>query len=515
MLNVSAWEDDPKSDPSVRPIIRPVPALKQRRLGVVVVGETPPPGRYRRGTTAFRFWNAADSLTRGAQYWAGLVPEKTRWYTGDVLPALIDAGNDLNAYYDRRGLYFFHAHVGGEAVYSGESPDVLCHELGHAVLDALAPALWNTATIETAALHESFGDISAMLSALELESVRTAVIAETAGRLSRSSRISRLAEQLGWAIRQSHPDAVDRDCLRNAANSFFYSEPESLPPLAPASALSSQPHSFSRVFTAAWLDALAGMAEVVDGAGGSRQSGESSEVAAHMGESHETGRPGASCESGQLDASRQSGNPAGSGHSSGSRHSRGSADDLLRVSHDAGALLVHAVRLAPIASNYFAQVAAEVLRADAALFHGKYREALRRGFVGRGVLSSSSAAMLTEGNGSRRKPAVPVAAGPQTIWVRVPIEGRIYGLRIGQLLVEAPHTGAGLGVTSAAPDFGSLPPVSPERASQAFVEDLLRRNRIDPGDLAVAGGPRVRVARTTHRLERHGKDVRLVRRLFH
>ena len=456
MVNVSAWEDDPSSDPSARPISRPVPALKQRRLGVTVVGEAPPPGRYRRGTTAFRFWNAADSLTRAAQYWAGIVPEKTRWYTGDVLPALVDAGNDLNAYYDRHGLCFFHAHVGGEAVYSGESPDVLCHELGHAVLDALAPALWNAATIEAAALHESFGDISAMLSALELESVRTTVIAETAGRLSRSSRISRLAEQLGWAIRQSHPDAVDRDCLRNAANSFFYSPPESLPPMAPASALSSEPHSFSRVFTAAWLDALAGMAET----GG------------------------------------------------------GSGSDLLRVSRDAGALMVHAVQRAWIASNYFAQVAAALLRADTELFRGKYREALRHAFVGRGVLSSSSAAMLTTRIG-RPKSSTRGADTAKTTWVRVPIEGGTYGLRVTQLLVEAPRAQTGMGVTSAAPDLGSLQPVSPERASQAFVEDLLRRDRIDPGDLSVAGGPRVRVARTTHTLKRQGKDVKLVRRLFH
>ncbi|MCX6543272.1 MAG: hypothetical protein NTV05_02535 [Acidobacteria bacterium] len=511
MINVSAWEDDPKSDPFARPISRPVPALKQRRLGVAVVGEAPPPGRYRRGTDAFRFWNAADSLTRGAQYWAGLMPEKARWHTGDVLPAMVDAGNDLNAYYDRHGLYFFHDHVGGEAVYSGESPDVLCHELGHAVLDALAPALWNAAAIEAAALHESFGDISAMLSALELESVRTAVLTETAGRLSRSSRISRLAEQLGWAIRQSHPDAVDRDCLRNAANSFFYSAPESLPPLAPASALSSEPHSFSRVFTATFLDALAGMADIANAIGGASHPGQPRE-AGQAGKSRDADQVGHPRTPGQSGASRQSDQP---GRSGGSCQVGWSADDLLRVSRDAGALLVHAVERARIASNYFAQVAAEVLQADADLFHGNYREALRRAFVGRGVLSSSSAAMLTTGNGSRTRPAATGAGGSTTRWVSVPIEGATFGLRVRRLLVEAPPANVGLGVTSAAPDLGSLPPVSSERASLAFVEDLFRRDRIDPGDLAVPGGPRVRVARTTHRLERHGRDVKLVRRRFH
>ena len=158
-------------------------------------------------------------------------------------------------------LCFFHAHGPRRDRYSGESPDVLCHELGHALLDAVRPQLWNAASIEVASFHESFGDISAMLSALELPSVRDDVLGETGGRLARASRVSRLAEQLGWAIRQSHPDAVDPDCLRNAANSFFYRQPEGLPPMAPAGALSSEPHSFSRVFTAAWLESLAGMVE--------------------------------------------------------------------------------------------------------------------------------------------------------------------------------------------------------------------------------------------------------------
>ena len=64
-----------------------------------------------------------------------------------------------------------------------------------------------------------------------------AVIAETGGKLYRSTRLSRLAEQLGWAIRQRQPGDVETDCLRNAVNSFFYQDPQALPPKAPASHL--------------------------------------------------------------------------------------------------------------------------------------------------------------------------------------------------------------------------------------------------------------------------------------
>ena len=456
MIHVSAWEDDPQSAPAAQPCERPAPALEQRRLGVAIAGPKPAARVYQPGSAGFRYWNAADSLTRAAQYWAGRVPSPVRWQTGAVLPAVVDAGVDLNAYYDRRQLCFFHAKVGGLTVYSGESPDVLCHELGHAVLDALVPALWNAAAIEVAALHEAFGDISAMLSALELSSVRAAVLRETDGRLSRSSRVSRLAEQLGWAVRQVRPDAVETDCLRNAANSFFYSAPEKLPPMAPATSLSSEPHSFSRVFTAAWLDGLAGMVSVVGP----------------------------------------------------------SPDDLHRATQDAGALLVRAVPRAVIAPNYFAQVAAQIIKADAELHKGRYREPLRRAFVGRVLLSLNSAAVVTT-DVSRITSMGETPLGESTRVLRVPVDGETYGLRVRRVWVEATLAEARSVVASAAPDLGSLPAATPERASRAFVEDLLRRHRIDAGDLGIAGHRHARPARTTHALVREGREVRLVRRLFH
>ena len=456
MPAVSAWEDDPRSSAAARPVARPVPLLAHPRLGVVIAGQQPPPRCYATSSPAFRYWNAADALARTTRFWAGLVPPSTRWTCGADLTALIDAGRDLNAYYDRKRLCFFHAPVDGTTVYSGESPDVVCHEPGHAVLDALAPALWNAASIEAAAMHEAFGDISAMLSALQLASVRRAVIRETDGEFTRSSRLSRLAEQLGWAIRQSHPDAVEADCLRNAANSFFYAEPESLPPMAPAVVLSSEPHSFSRVFSATWLDVLAAMA-AVNGA---------------------------------------------------------DSDRLAVVSRDAGALIARAVRFAKATPNYFAQVAAEVLRADAFLFEGRYRAVLQRAFVGRGVLSSASAlAVLVRGR--RRDRAGGAVAGPSTERRRLWIDGATYGIRVTHLVVDAPVSARARGARAAATDLGPLAPTTAERAARAFVEDLLRRDRIDPGQLTLAGAASRRPSRATHALERHGREVFLVRTRFH
>src|SRR5262249_12876890 len=141
-------------------------------------------------------------------------------------------------------------------------------------------------------------------------------------------------EQLGFAIRQNHPDAVDSDSLRNAANTFFYRDPQQLPPSAPANLLSSEPHSFSRVFTAAFLEILAGIF-TLQGAPGSEQ-------------------------------------------------------QLLDATKVAGQLLAGAVGEAPVVPAYYSQVAAHFLSVDASQFNKKYRDIIKGAFVRRGILSLDS-----------------------------------------------------------------------------------------------------------------------------
>jgi hypothetical protein len=265
---VSVWEDDPGAPPSTRtPVARVKPVLNTAPLPVNVAGSIPTDA-----DGVIRYWTAADSLARVVAVYeplfpAAAFPDGAAWNpaVGGTLTANLNAGTDLNAYYDRAGLSFFRQTVSGVTVWSGDSPDIVCHETGHAILDSLCPGLWDAASAEIAAFHESFGDMTAVLSGLSLASIRQEVIGETTGELSRSSRLSRLAEQLGWAIRQLSPSSVDADCLRNAANEFFYKDPTGLPPSGPANQLSSEPHSFSRVFTGAFLESIAGIAHVLAG----------------------------------------------------------------------------------------------------------------------------------------------------------------------------------------------------------------------------------------------------------
>jgi hypothetical protein len=337
MTAIATWEDDPigalpeAEPPANEPVTEVAPDFAAPRLQVAVSGGRPDPKPYDVGTPEFRYWALAAALVRGATYWSERLPQGTTWQedNGDTLVAVPDEGEDLNAYYDRNGLHFFHGTVRSTTVFSGESPDVVCHELGHAVLDAIKPHLFDVASIEVAAFHESFGDCSGILSNLQLRSFRQAVLAETGGRVSAASRLSRLAETLGWAIRQLAPDAVAPDCLRSAVNSFYYQDPASLPPRAPASSLSSEPHSFSRVFTAGFFRVLAG-------------------VFARQGDRTEAA--------------------------------------LRTAAEDTGRLLVEGVLRSPVVPAFMAQVAAHMVEADADLFDGRYRGAIVNGFVGAGVL---------------------------------------------------------------------------------------------------------------------------------
>jgi hypothetical protein len=333
---INGWEDDPGAgtQPSGGQVVqRPVPALRDQPFPTRIVNPSSAPEAkpHPPGTAEFRYWAAAEALRRGSDFWGALVPG-TSWEVGAILPVDLDFGVDLNAFYDRQGLKFFHGSAAGRTVFSGESPDIVCHELGHALLDSFKPQLFDAASIEVAAFHESFGDMSAILSALQLSSVREGVLAETGGVLRRSSRLSRLAEQLGWAIRQSVPSAVEPDCLRNAVNTFFYRDPDTLPTTTPATSLSSEPHSFSRVFTGAFFEGLAGMLATTN--------------------------------------------------------ARDEAA-LLQVSQDMGAILVQGIRAAAVVPTFMSQVAAARFSA-----HG-FEAPLRSGFVRHGILPPSMAVAAT------------------------------------------------------------------------------------------------------------------------
>lgn len=71
------------------------------------------------------------------------------------------------------------------------------------------------------------------------------------------------------------------------------------------------------------------------------------------------------------------------------------------------------------------------------------------------------------------------------------------------------------GITAWEDDPHSSSAAAPDRASRVFVEDLLRRGRVDTSAVALGSRAGSRAGRTTHALVREGRDVRLIRCLFH
>jgi len=416
----------------------PVPEQAAAPLPFKLKGPAPAPQVYNVGSPGFLYYAAASALRRTANFWGSIVAPKTQWEVGATLPVDVDSGVDLNAFYtrgrggDTPGLHFFHDSVNGRVFYSGESPDVACHEMGHAVLDAIRPELFDAQFIEAAAFHESFGDMSAILSGLQVPTLRQTVLTDTGGKINRASRLSRLAEQLGAAIRVGHPDAVDDDCLRNASNSFFYSDPQALPPSAPASQLSSEPHSFSRVFTGAFLDALAGMVATLS--------------------------------------------------------SSPTADTLAAATVDAGNILVGGILAAPAVPDYFTQVAAQMIQfAEQAPYNGKYRDAMKSAFIRKGILSLQSATNLSVQRKGGRAGAARENFATKSLATKsgalgvASIPAAQFGLKQNTLVVHAIPDPKRYAVTASSIVQGPLQPRSAQSAAEIYTEDIFKRGHVEVG----------------------------------
>jgi hypothetical protein len=151
-----------------------------------------------------------------------------------------------NAFYSRSGrlLAFGQfpkpgAPAPAPTIFTCRSLDIVAHETGHAVLDGLKPN-WLLAgnPPQTGALHEAFGDLTAIFLALSQFDQVEAVIAQTKANLHNKTFLADLAEEFGLAL--GLPMG-----LRNADNNLRLSD------------VSNEVHALSQVFTGALYDILA------------------------------------------------------------------------------------------------------------------------------------------------------------------------------------------------------------------------------------------------------------------
>jgi hypothetical protein len=214
-----------------------------------------------------------------------------------------------------------------------------------------------------------------------------------------------------------------------------------LPPSAPASNLSSEPHNFSRVFTSGFFRMLGGI------------------------------------------------------FAAQAQHN---SEGLRKATQVAGRLLIKGVRRSPVLPGFYAQVAAHMVAADANLFGGRYRNAIRNGFISTGVLSVQSAAVLGSTDRLEAVPALTELDDSDEL-PRVPLSAALYGLP-RDLLVRAASQPRRFGVASGLPDVGDARPPAPDQAAASFVEDLIRRGRIGARDEDLGEAPIMPGTYTTHEI---------------
>src|SRR5271165_1185673 len=113
----------------------PLANRKSGQAGFTFVAASPA-ALFDPGTADFLFWQSREAALAAIQMWETLNGPLKQWgaktANPDKLELLPDAGDDLNAFYDRQSLSFFHHTVESETFFSGASTDVVSHESVHA-----------------------------------------------------------------------------------------------------------------------------------------------------------------------------------------------------------------------------------------------------------------------------------------------------------------------------------------------------------------------------------------------
>ncbi len=214
---------------------------------------------YNPGTPEFLYWQCREAALMTLKMWESLDGKLTAWARANPnlkkLLLVQNGGQELNAYYDGDSLAFFEFTTGTKTTFSGASTDVVAHEVGHALLDTIRPDLWDSNLTEPNAFHEAFGDCVAILTALFDRETRKALLAHSPD-LSNPNFVEGTAEDLSDGVRRqfgaNHPAAAPRRALNN----FKWQLPTTLPPHAPPAQLSSEIHSFGRVFSGCFYDVI-------------------------------------------------------------------------------------------------------------------------------------------------------------------------------------------------------------------------------------------------------------------
>eukprot|EP00760_Papus_ankaliazontas_P003432 PhM_4_TR11613/c1_g1_i1/m.9895 len=172
------------------------------------------------------------------------------------LRVICHAGEKPNATYHRgkKALKFYYYTDGEDkTTYLCRSLDIVAHEAGHAVLDALKPALYSVHTGQAGALHEAFGDLTAMFVVLEQLDMCEDIVAETKSDLREARYLTAIGEQFASVMsgnsmmrteEEGDEESGDQMGMRNINNDLK------------GSCCPNEVHSLANVFTGFVFDFL-------------------------------------------------------------------------------------------------------------------------------------------------------------------------------------------------------------------------------------------------------------------
>ena len=227
------------------------------RAGFTVEG-TAPEEVSQPGEPGFVRWQARQAAILAVEAWEEVIEEPiTSWAPQAANPMRLvpDKGEQMNAFYDRRSVSFFHKFRDGETTFSGASTDVVAHEVGHALLDAIRPDLWDSMFLESGGFHEAFGDVTALVTALSDRATREKLL-DVAPDLGTANFVEATAEDLSDTIRRVLGAAHPASKPRRALNTFQWQLPQTMPTQGGPDVMIGEVHSIARIITGCFWDLL-------------------------------------------------------------------------------------------------------------------------------------------------------------------------------------------------------------------------------------------------------------------
>lgn len=127
---------------------------------------------------------------------------RLKWaFDAPQLLVIPQAGNMKNAFYERDShslQFFWHRDPEtSKLIHAALNSDVIAHETAHAILDGIAPDLYDAVTPQSLALHEAIADLTAGLIAFRRPQLRKKVLDQTGGTIENETAFSMIAESFG------------------------------------------------------------------------------------------------------------------------------------------------------------------------------------------------------------------------------------------------------------------------------------------------------------------------------